>query len=418
MKTTIITGMILFAAFPGAALEISLTTGSLPGEMEKLSTTKDETVVLRGAATGADLTLLHSLSAEVKTLDLSALSVKGVEMKDGNWFGATGFKDGELPAYMLIGSGIRTLKLPSGLTKIGRGAFNNCASLTKVEFGQSTLAEIPPYAFAGCSRLEEINLPSRIDKVGEHAFENTAVKRISLVNASEIGAYAFAYAESLERIDYSSSCRMGEGAFFGAGALERIVGMAANHPELFSFGAGSEELLKVNASTVGEGAYKGAPAVAIAVGESVKRIEDFAFASMPNLSEVQVTLCSDIPEATVNSFAGIDTSKVTLYVNKGDSTRWKGAPVWNGFRISEDVSIAEAVEVDCTDISIGRSGSAIVVRSATPLTEVSLFSADGKMLSRAAGGTEETSLLFPDGEDMIIVRATADGKVRIAKLIK
>ncbi|MDR3597974.1 leucine-rich repeat protein [Clostridium sp.] len=89
---------------------------------------------------------------------------------------------------------IRSVTIPSGVKKIGNGAFSDCHSLTNInisdtvtEIGDSafsytgiTSVKIPnnvkhigKYAFLGCTSLSDIGIPASVSEIGESAFENT-----------------------------------------------------------------------------------------------------------------------------------------------------------------------------------------------------------------------------------------------------
>ena len=63
-------------------------------------------------------------------------------------------------------TGIRTVKLPAGINKIGSRAFEDCSNLTEVTLpAESGVTEIEDYTFSGCTSLTEITIPPSVSKI-------------------------------------------------------------------------------------------------------------------------------------------------------------------------------------------------------------------------------------------------------------
>lgn len=425
-----------FTAGAGA-MELNLIPGRLPEQIEKLRSISDRELILKGVATSFDLTALRFLSPEVTTLDMSALSIRGCSLPEENWFGSKQFADGELPAYMLLAKGVTTVILPGDVSVIGKGAFSstplieikapgvttigeraffNCADLKKVDFSGGSFTTVPEYLFSGCSKLQEIHLPETVRVIGSHAFEKSGVVAISVPMVSSIGDYAFAYAADLSEISFANRCFMGEGAFYGTGSLEKIIGTAANAPALYSASSEGDSVLEIKAEEVGEGAFSRSKSAVIAIGEGVRSIGPYAFHSMPNLERVVAVANDLIPEVDPTAFAGNDISRIPLYVRRGETDRWRSAPVWQDFIITDEESGVTDASAEATDIVIARNGDMITVSSPEEITEITLFSIDGKMLSSLETASVSAQIPFPTGCSVVIVRASGKGGVKVAKL--
>ena len=76
---------------------------------------------------------------------------------------------------------IRTVVFNDGITYIGAGAFedDSCFALTKVFFSD-TITEIGNFAFSYCKRLEEVDLPSHLEVIGQQVFSYTAIRSITI----------------------------------------------------------------------------------------------------------------------------------------------------------------------------------------------------------------------------------------------
>ncbi len=102
------------------------------------------------------------------------------------------------------GSNITSINL-SSVSSLGTSVFENCDSLTSVNFGgNSALTNIPLNAFYNAVKLSEVlyydsssqtdkfGLPSSVKNIGEHAFRNTKLQSaINFENIESIGIYAF-----------------------------------------------------------------------------------------------------------------------------------------------------------------------------------------------------------------------------------
>lgn len=68
-------------------------------------------------------------------------------------------------------SGVTSITLPNGLTKIGNDAFSSCSGLTEIIF-PDCLMSIGDRAFNACSGITSVVLPSNVQTIGFAAFVN------------------------------------------------------------------------------------------------------------------------------------------------------------------------------------------------------------------------------------------------------
>jgi hypothetical protein len=61
------------------------------------------------------------------------------------------------------------VSIPNGVRRIGKNAFDRCASITSVSLPDSTLS-IEDDAFQNCNALENLTLSEKLQSIGEHAF--------------------------------------------------------------------------------------------------------------------------------------------------------------------------------------------------------------------------------------------------------
>ena len=101
-------------------------------------------------------------------------------------------------------SNLHEVKLPDGLTCIGKSAFYNSPELTEVKI-PSTVTKIEQSAFSGCTGLKEIELPPQLEEVGYSSFYGcsglTEITIPSSVKTIRSGAFEKCY--SLESVTLS-----------------------------------------------------------------------------------------------------------------------------------------------------------------------------------------------------------------------
>lgn len=103
---------------------------------------------------------------------------------------------------------LHEVKLPDGLTCIGKGAFCNSPELIEVEI-PSTVTKIEQSAFSGCTGLKEIELPPQLEEVGYSSFYGcSGLTEITIPSSVKIiRSGAFERCTSLESVTLSEGLR-------------------------------------------------------------------------------------------------------------------------------------------------------------------------------------------------------------------
>ena len=105
-------------------------------------------------------------------------------------------------------SNLHEVKLPDGLTCIGKSAFYNSPELTEVKI-PSTVTKIEQSAFSGCTGLKEIELPPQLEEVGYSSFYGcsglTEITIPSSVKTIRSGAFQNCF--NLESVTLSEGIR-------------------------------------------------------------------------------------------------------------------------------------------------------------------------------------------------------------------
>ena len=135
-----------------------------------------------------------------------------IERKDGNLI--LGCKNSVLDKDVILISSyafayceeLKEINLPYTVKEIGKGAFNNCIALEKVNFNK--VYKVHDQAFMNCSSLREINLPDTVVHIGRNAFSNTGIKEVNIPSSvSALCNECFSGCEDLEKIYLPSTLK-------------------------------------------------------------------------------------------------------------------------------------------------------------------------------------------------------------------
>lgn len=127
-------------------------------------------------------------------------------------------------SYAFYGhAGITSAHIPDSVTVMGQRVFHNCKNLSAVRV--SKMENLSSYAFCGCSKLTEIELPEEILYISSNAFQDcTSLERIVYSSLLKLlGTSAFQGCSALKEITIPASITtLGSNVFKGCAALEYI----------------------------------------------------------------------------------------------------------------------------------------------------------------------------------------------------
>ena len=195
----------------------------------------------------------------------------------------------------------------TNVTKISSYEFNSCASLTEIKL-PDTLTIIEDHAFAGCSSLKGIDLPVSLIGIGGYAFSNCS--ELAYVNTllngenviadtlpdglESVGTNAFAGCSALVKITIPS---------FGTGTiLEKASSLFANCTSLSEVKIGSSIQSIPNACFYESGNEKTGMTVTIEAGSKLDKIMDSAFEGA-NMSSLDLSGCAHLAAIDARAFA-------------------------------------------------------------------------------------------------------------------
>ena len=139
----------------------------------------------------------------------------------------TGDDEGTVRGYT---KNILKVEMPDTIKKLGYGAFSDIShgfyfsSLERVELSKC-LSKIEDYAFRGCKKLNDIEIPDNIVEIGSSAFEYcTNLQQINLPEGLEkIGSGAFDYARNLSEIIIPESVKTIDEFAFGGWSSKQTI---------------------------------------------------------------------------------------------------------------------------------------------------------------------------------------------------
>ena len=174
-------------------------------------------------------------------------------------------------------SSIQTVKVGSGITRIGSQAFYNCNNLSSVTFTGTTVTSIGQFAFRYCSSLTSITFPSSLTSIEWAAFQMSGLMIVDLP---------------------SSFTSLGSGAFLGNSNLKYVI-----------------------------------------IPSSVTTIKIQAFENCSSLEEIHVkwTTSSAIP-AWPSYFTDKTPSSIKLYVPCGTKSLYQAKDGWKNYTIVEETA--------------------------------------------------------------------------------
>lgn len=131
----------------------------------------------------------------------------------------------EIGSYAFSDTGLTEVVLPSNLTSLGAGVFQDCKKLVTVNNLDKTQVKIiKPSTFQGCIELKKVSFPNKLLSIGDDAFNNAKkLETLDLSNTdiNTFGNNSFQDTTGLQTIDLPNNkdtlTVIGSGAFLNSG---------------------------------------------------------------------------------------------------------------------------------------------------------------------------------------------------------
>ena len=241
--------------------------------------------------------------------------------------------------FALAGTSIGSVTLSSALTHVGAGVFAGCANVEEIAVragssGYRSVSgvlynadnEIVAYpsgkvpeggvltitadmgvgegAFAGCTGISEVVIEEGITVIGDYAFYDSAVKKVTLPSTlTEIGQYAFAYSDVAEIALPSTLTEIGKYAFAYSALKSVTVPESVSTMGEYAFAYSMLESATLQGSYFVTHMFDGCGQLSqVTIAEGATSIAAYMFQDCYSLTEIS------IPESVTNistySFAG------------------------------------------------------------------------------------------------------------------
>lgn len=190
---------------------------------------------------------------------------------------------------------LRTARLDPGIRWVGIQSFSGCTSMHTVRFGN--LEKIQREAFAGCTRLKEVQIPESILHIGEGAFQDC--KRLEEVSFHQSGKITvirketFQGCTSLKRLNLPwRLLRVEERGFYRCQSLEKVCFpefLESIGKEAFYFNGFQKLELPENLRILGDSAFfKSMQLEYVRIPPSVTRIGKWVFHGSNRLKVLEI----------------------------------------------------------------------------------------------------------------------------------
>lgn len=360
------------AASQAAVLQVS--PGSLASQLTD-EVKRESSLTLTGQMDLRDFTALTENMPDLKSLDLSGVSITPYTLARVPAAGAVSNRADQLPQGALLGlhlteltlpaglreigddalaggrftsialpatltaigdnalygcTGLETIKLPAGLTKLGTYALGGCTSLREADLSACTLADLPVRLFQGDAALADVKLPSTLKSVGEGAFAGTtALKTVALpASVTSLGKNAF-NASGLESVTIPASVTVvGDFAFSNCHSLTSAV---LGNPK----------------AELGRGIFYSDPEFVLLEAPGIEVFPDYLFASSPK-TEVQ-PLLGDVT----------DLGAYSLYGNAEQTLVFGSSLVYLGDGAMENMTSLTEIDASALDAAVPELGNAV-----------------------------------------------------------
>lgn len=199
----------------------------------------------------------------------------------------------------------KNFEVPASVKVIADGAFASSRNLTTVTFAEGSQLERIGYgAFACCRLLNTVELPARDIEIDEMAFyESKRLKSINLEQITKLGDFAFENT-ALSQVNLpKDNVVIGYGAFYNCGSLSQVTLGAGVQVGPYAFYATPVQSVEIlgGGVTVDEGAFSDCyKLTSFDFSKLTGRVGDYAFYKCTSITKVNMP---DVTEIGIGCFA-------------------------------------------------------------------------------------------------------------------
>lgn len=246
----------------------------------------------------------------------------------------TVYGSGDMPAsgvpWSSYKDSIKEVVLESGVTSICNNAFRDCKNLEYITIAASSLNYLGTWAFANCSSLKQIRIPSGITDIGAYTFYRCRnLKSVTLPSGvTSIGEEAFYECEALESFTMPDSMTsIASYAFYSCRSLPSItIPSGVEDIEIYTFN-GCNSLTSLTfqegVKNIGNFSFASCNSLTdVTIPSSVTNIDNCAFANCESLAEIRfLGVKPSISNGTFAAFINV-TADAYYPADKGWNTNY------------------------------------------------------------------------------------------------
>ena len=270
-------------------------------------------------------------------------------------------------------SSLLSLTLPDEIDSIGESAFLECSALRSINIPDS-LRIIAPSTFYGCSGLTSLNIPNAVTSIGNSAFYNcSSLVSITLPDSATIGKWVFTNCSALTSVKLPGNITViDENTFQGCTSLDSVV-------------------IPDNVTSIGYHAFDGCTGMkSLTIGSKVSSFGMYAFKNCTGLTTI-TCLRTSPPLIAGFVFAGVNKSRITVYVPASSVEAYKADYYWKAFKeilpIQEDTISVTPSDRSAVIVWWRYEGAAtynlVVTNDLDTICNV-LFDAEGQVIQNSA----------------------------------
>lgn len=226
---------------------------------------------------------------------------------------------------------LTSITIPSTVLTICESAFQGCSSVIKVTFTLNNLKRIEDAAFEGCSALTSITIPTSVEYIGDWAFHGCTSLKLAIVpeNVTYLGKNAFMRCTGIVTASIKAKLSyIPDGIFDHCTALQKFTIPAESYAGVKTAGIASfYDCPKLESFTFNDSitriepcCFMGCKSISsFTLPESVNFIGHHAFDACTNMTSINIP---DIVD-TIGSAAFKDDSKLTS-ISMSDSVKYLG----------------------------------------------------------------------------------------------
>lgn len=182
-----------------------------------------------------NLTVIHNLAfcncTSLKQVNLAETQVR--QLLYGAFANCTKLTGYNIPATCtqigdecFLNTSIFSVELNREVTTIGIGAFRACHHLKNVDMSKTSITKISNKCFSGCFALNDIQLPEKLEFIGNYAFQHCGISYFTMPETvTLLGRMAFSGCYNLLSVDLSKTSMQSIacGAFSNCTKLSKVI---------------------------------------------------------------------------------------------------------------------------------------------------------------------------------------------------